>query len=107
MSFKQLLEKSSKEVRFEKIEIKTVEESWLYLSMNDSSAVKQFPQSLLIFLSPQRSVKPWTLRTQSSSWLKFASRWEELGYLELEQKPKRMFRAGNLWLKYQRSNVSR
>lgn len=43
MSFKQLLEKSSKEVRFEKIEIKTVEESWLYLSMNDSSAVKQFP----------------------------------------------------------------
>ena len=85
MSFKQLLEKSSKEVRFEKIEIKTVEESWLYLSMNDSSAVQQFPQSLLIFLSPQRSVKPWTLRTQSSSWLKFASRWEELGYLELEQ----------------------
>ena len=65
MSFKQLLEKSSKEVRFEEIEIKTVEESWLYLSMNDSSAVKQFPQSLLIFLSPQRSVKPWTLRTQS------------------------------------------
>lgn len=42
MSFKQLLEKSSKEVRFEEIEIKTVEESWLYLSMNDSSAVKQF-----------------------------------------------------------------
>lgn len=66
MSFKQLLEKSSKEVRFEKIEIKTVEESWLYLSMNDSSAVKQFPQSLLIFF-----LTPTVSETVNSSHPKF------------------------------------